>query len=288
MLATEIVLGRGGGHGRLWGCQDPEVLERWMSAVPATIPMMDEIRLRAADQDLDRRLSAAADPRVRDHWTAYLKGTAEFRGVPMAGVRSALRGTWNGLDLAAWEIDDLLELAGRWFACPATEDKLAAVLMIAEQIMTRLELRHAMVLAAPLEAGHLTDWNVVDWYAVKALAGFVSAGTDAEARTRLIASWAGAPGLWQRRAAAVTLVPLAPRGESVFAGFTELCLEVCRGNVEASAERWAHTGPGWLLRELSIADPEAVRRFVDTTPSFSPEGRRMATARLRGGVYRRR
>jgi 3-methyladenine DNA glycosylase AlkD len=252
------------------------------------MPAMDELRLEAADRDLDRRLTAAADPRVRDHWTAYLKGAATFRGVPMGGVRAALRATWRDLDLAAWEVDDLLVLAGRWFARPATEDKLAAVLLLAGQIPARLELRHAAVLAEPLEAGHLADWNIVDWYAVKALAGFVSGGTDAEARTRLIAGWAGADGLWQRRAAAVALVPLAPRGESLFTGFTELCLQVCRRNVEASAERWAHTGPGWLLRELSIADPEAVRRFVAATPSLSTEGRRMATARLRGGTYRRR
>jgi 3-methyladenine DNA glycosylase AlkD len=249
---------------------------------------MDELRLETADGELDRRLTAAADPKVRDHWTAYLKGTATFRGVPMAGVRAALRATWNGLDLAAWEVDDLLLLAGRWFARPATEDKLAAVLLLAEQIRARLELRHSAVLAKPLEVGQLADWNVVDWYAVKALAGFVSDGIDAEERTRLVAGWAGAPGLWQRRAAAVALAPLAPRGETVFAGFTELCLEVCRRNVEASAERWAHTGPGWLLRELSLADPEAVRRFVDVTPSLSLEGRRMATARFRAGRYRRR
>jgi hypothetical protein len=54
------------------------------------------------------------------------------------------------------------------------------------------------------------------------------------------------------------------------------------------ADRFAHPGPGWALRELSAAEPERVRDFVDAHPELSPEGRRMALARLTSGPYRRR
>jgi len=43
-----------------------------------------------------------------------------------------------------------------------------------------------------------------------------------------------------------------------------------------------------VLRELSRAVPEAVAAFVEAHPEMSAEARRMATARLRAGPYRRR
>jgi hypothetical protein len=43
-----------------------------------------------------------------------------------------------------------------------------------------------------------------------------------------------------------------------------------------------------VLRQLSRAHPERVAAFVDDHPELSSEARRMATARLRSGPYRRR
>jgi 3-methyladenine DNA glycosylase AlkD len=99
--------------------------------------------------------------------------------------------------------------------------------------------------------------------------------------------WRDAASLWQRRAAVVSFVYVAARGEANFAGFTDLLLEACAANIQAT-DRFAHTGPGWALRELSVAEPERVRDFVDAHPEFSREGRRMALARLKPGAYRRR
>ena len=58
-----------------------------------------------------------------------------------------------------------------------------------------------------------------------------------------------------------------------------LLLDACAANIRF-ADRFAHTGPGWALRELSVAEPERVREFVDAHPELSREGRRMALARL--------
>ena len=95
------------------------------------------------------------------------------------------------------------------------------------------------------------------------------------------------PRLWQRRAGLVSFVRLAPVADRQFAGFVPLVLEACAANL-VSDDRFAHTGPGWVLRELSVAAPDAVAGFVDDHPELSAEARRMATARLRKGPYRRR
>ncbi|PPK97460.1 3-methyladenine DNA glycosylase AlkD [Kineococcus xinjiangensis] len=237
---------------------------------------------------LGARLEEAADQRTREHWTGYLKGAAHFRGVPMAGVRSAVRALWRQHDLGARPTGELLALAHEWFAAPWTEDKLAAVLLLAEHLVPRLELPDLPALAVPLVEGDVADWNVCDWYATKALHAFaVSRPGEVEARVRGLAAWCSAEGLWQRRAGLVALVRLAPGGEEVFPGFPGLLLGACAANL-VDDDRFAHTGPGWVLRELSKAEPEAVAAFVAAHPELSREARRMATAHLRPGPYRRR
>lgn len=241
-----------------------------------------------ATATLETELAAGADEATRLHWERYLKGTARFRGVPMAGVRSALRRTWREHRLAEASTDELLALAHRWFGAPMSEDKLAAVLLLAEQMPDRLSVDHLDALAAPFAAGHVTDWSVCDWYATKALHAFLTHDPeDVERRARGLATWGGAGSLWQRRAGLVAFVKLAPRAPVQFDGFTDLVVQLCRDNL-VSDDRFAHTGPGWVLRELSRAEPEAVRAFVAAHDRLSDEGRRMALARLRPGPYRRR
>ena len=243
--------------------------------------------LDAPTAALDAALSDRVDAKAHRYWTNLMKGEAAFRGVPMAGVRASVRDVWSAHDLGFWSIDDLLALAQRWFARAASEDQLAAVLLLAEHAHDRLRLEHADALAAPLAAGHVRDWNVTDWYATKALHAFLAGGDDLEARARALVAWTTAPELWQRRAGLVAFVKLAPRASEAFAGFVPLVLEACANNLVHEG-RFAHTGPGWVLRELSQAVPDVVAAFVAAHPEMSAEARRMATARLRPGPYRRR
>lgn len=249
---------------------------------------MGGIQLDAVTATLQAELAAVADAATRRHWEAYLKGAAKFRGVPMAAIRSAVRLTWREERLDEEATTDLLALAQRWFTEEATEDKLAAVLLLAEHAAGRLAVDDVDALAVPFVRGDIADWSVCDWYAVKSLHAFLTADPqDVEPRARRLARWGTADSLWQRRAGLVAFVKLAPRAREQFEGFLPLVLELCRQNL-VSDERFAHTGPGWVLRELSRAEPDAVRHFVDTHPQLSREARRMALARLRPGPYRRR
>lgn len=252
----------------------------WMAMTSARVDQLTE--------RLQQLLDAAADDRTRQYWERYLKGTARFRGVPMAAIRTAVRTLWHTEQLSGWPTPQLLALAQHWIGQPLSEDKLAGTLLIAEQLAGRLTLADGHVLARPLAEGKLADWSSCDWYATKALHAYLTANPQQlPARAELVAGWSAAANLWQRRAAVVAFVKLAPQSPPPFPGFVELLLAACANNL-VSPDRFAHTGPGWLLRELSRSHPDQVARFVKAHPELSVEAARMATARLRPGPYRRR
>lgn len=78
----------------------------------------------------------------------------------MAGVRRAVRSLWRDGGLQERTVEELLGLAQRWFAVATTEDKLAAVLLLAEHLAPQLETSHVDALTAPLAASRLAEWNV--------------------------------------------------------------------------------------------------------------------------------
>jgi 3-methyladenine DNA glycosylase AlkD len=227
--------------------------------------------------DLARRLDARANPSTREWWNRYLKGSIEFRGVPMAGVRAAVHDLWGEHRLDELHREEQLDLVLVLFAQPHAEDKLAAILALAEILIDDLRLPDVSFLAEPFARAYVADWSTCDWYSVKALARFLDRGDDRDARASAVAAWRDADTLWQRRAAAVSFVPLARRG---VAGVTDLVLEVCAANARDPA-RFSQTSVGWVLRELSRTEPERVAAFADEHErDLSREAYRMATAKL--------
>jgi 3-methyladenine DNA glycosylase AlkD len=68
--------------------------------------------------------------------------------------------------------------------------------------------------------------------------------------------------VWQRRASVVAFADLASKGDQNVAGFTEMMLNDC-SRLLGSQERFAQTGVGWVLRELSRSDQGSVIGFVE-------------------------
>lgn len=227
-----------------------------------------------------------SNPAVEQHWRRYLKGQAEFIGVPMAGVRATVTQFWRD-GLAEANGDQQRDVFSEWAAQPYTEERLAAVLLIAEHLTDELTDDDLTRLAHPLSSGTFADWNIVDWYSTKALSKFV-AGDDREQRSRDVLAWADSDQLWQRRAAVVSFVPHAQQPRDFLTDLPELLQPACDGNIQSSSDRFAHTSVGWLLRELSTAEPDLVLDYVANHPELTAEARRMATAKLRPGPYRRR
>lgn len=233
-------------------------------------------------EDLARRLDERADERTRSWWNRYLKGAIEFRGVPMQGVREVVHAVWSDRQLDDRPRGERFEIVLALFAQRYAEDKLSAILVLGERLIGDLRAADVPLLAEPFARGDIADWSTCDWYCVKVLARLLERAPDGGATADAIAAWKSAPGLWQRRAAAVSFVTLARHGNARLPNLTRLVLDVCSVNVR-DPERFSQTSVGWVLRELSRADPDAVTAFVDEHgDEMSAEARRMATARIRG------
>lgn len=235
---------------------------------------------RAAATDLDRRLAAHGDPDKRAWWERYLKGEAAFHGVPIATVRRVVSEWYadHGLDRVPDE--QFVAHLTAAVALPATENALAVYVLLQDHTLQRLDpARDLPTIARWFDDGSVADWNSCDWLCVRVLGPLVELhGADVG---RTIARWRDAPGLWRRRAAVVAFVNLVGRDPEVFPGARRLVLETCASNV-ADPQRFAQTGVGWVLRELSTVAPAAVTAFVDEHgDALSTEARRTATARLR-------
>lgn len=230
---------------------------------------------------LQQQLQAAAEPATRQWWERYLKGAIPFRGVKMAVIRRLLHAWVATQGLAAREHEEQEMIALALLRQPYAEDKLAGILYLQEILLPAGALPWRPTLprfTRLFDEGYIADWNTCDWFCVKVLGPLVV--RDGVECARAIAAWSDAGTLWQRRAAAVAFVNLAPRGNEALPGLPDLLLAVCTILV-ADPARFSQTAAGWVLRELSRAEPERVAAFITAHRGrFSREALRMASAKL--------
>jgi 3-methyladenine DNA glycosylase AlkD len=231
---------------------------------------------------LQAQLQARADKKTCAFWTGYVKDAAPFRGVAMGNIRSVLHAWLAEEGIANLPLDQQRDTALALIREPYTEDKLAGILYLQEVLIPAGTVGCGAAdlerFATLITEGWLYDWNAVDWFCVRVLEPLAERYGAPCAQS--IAAWRESDHLWQRRASAVAFANLARRGERNFPGFTNMLLETCAANV-AHPERFSQTAAGWLLRELSHANPNLVAAFVaDRLPQFSREALNMATAKL--------
>lgn len=230
--------------------------------------------------DLKRRLARESTEPARAFWTRYLRGVARFRGVPMSAVRRVVRRWWADHGLSEHPATVGKRIALVLIEQPMTEDKLAGILVLQELIGDQLRAADLPSFAKLFAAGHLADWNVVDWFCMKVLATLLDREPGRAEVVRALASWRGADTIWQRRASCISFAKLAPRGDAAVPGLTSTILTVC-ATVVWSNERFDQTAVGWVLRELSRADPTRVEVFFRRHARFmSKECARYAVAKL--------
>ena len=213
---------------------------------------------------LQSRLNARATAATREWWTKYLRGTASFRGVKMGDVRKAVHAWFEEERLGEHlSVGQQKDLALMLLEEACSEDKLAGVLFLQEILLPQgaLEWRSDLPRFARLfDGGYIRDWNVCDWFCVKVLGPLVE--QQGEACARAISQWREANSVWQRRASVVAFANLARKGDQTFPGFTEMVLDNC-SQLLGSQERFAQTGVGWVLRELSRSDQGRIIGFVE-------------------------
>ncbi len=238
---------------------------------------------------LQLRLNARATAATREWWTKYLRGAASFRGVKMKDVRAAMHAWFEEERLGErLSVGRQKDLALMLFEEDNTEDKLAGVLFLQEILLPAGALDWHSDLprfARLFDGGYIRDWSICDWFCVKVLGPL--AEQQGEACARAISGWREAQSVWQRRTSVVAFVNLAKRGDQNFPGFTEMVLENC-SHLLGSQERFAQTGVGWILRELSRSDQGRVIGFVEANlDRFSREALKNAIKYLPPDVKER-
>lgn len=227
--------------------------------------------------ELQAELARRSDPDRRAWWENYVKGAA-FRGVPMGEIRAAVR-DW----LAAaphLRAAEKKRLALDLIREPLSEDKLAGILVLSEHVLDDLGPDDLPAFRDLLADGHLPDWGSCDWFCVKVLGRMLLGSADAERIADEIVAWTSSDELWLRRAGLVAFVNLAPRGDAALPGLTGRILAGAERN-SRDQRRFAQTSVGWVLRELSKAEPGAVRAFLDEHGArLSSEARRAVGAKL--------
>ena len=228
-------------------------------------------------EGLQAELERRSDPGKRAWWENYVKG-ASFRGTPMREIRSTVAG-W----LAArpgLTTTEIKQLAFELIREPLTEDKLAGVLILSEHLIDELSVDDLPAFRALLAEEHLGDWSSCDWFCVKVLGRMLERSSEPERVADQLIEWTRSDELWVRRAGIVAFVNLAPKGDAALPGLTERVLTGAERNA-ADNRRFAQTSVGWVLRELSTSNPEAVRRFLaERGDQLSTEARRAASAKL--------
>jgi 3-methyladenine DNA glycosylase AlkD len=240
-------------------------------------PVLDDLIDR-----LQLRLNARATAATREWWTKYLRGAASFRGVKMADIRMAVHAWFKEERLGEHlSVGQQKDLALMLLEEDYTEDKLAGVLFLQEILLPAgaLDWRSDLPrFARPFDEGSIRDWNVCDWLCVKVLGPLVE--QQGVACARAISEWREAQSVWQRRASVVAFANLASKGDLNFPAFTDMVLDNC-SHLLGSQERFAQTGVGWVLRELSRSEESRVIGFVEANlDRFSREGLKNATKYL--------
>jgi len=219
---------------------------------------------------LQTRLDQIASPKTRDWWQRYMRQVIPFRGVGIPQIREQLILWQAEHGIESWDANQQLRLAMALFESPIAEDKLAGILYLQTFLADRLEWQTLLAEIEQLYAKALIfDWNTCDWLCVRVLGPAIARhGTDCGGA---VAAWAGTSYLWQARAGVVAFVPVVTE-----ARYDPLIYPACQTLIRRE-ERFAKTGVGWILRDLSKRDPAAVRRFVDQNLAyFSTEALRNA------------
>lgn len=224
--------------------------------------------------DYQRRLDDLSTEKTRDWWFNYMKQVIPFRGVGIPENRSLLAEWRKEHGLGDWSPDQQLKLAVTFLHQSHAEDKLAGILYLQEYLIGITDPNMVLdQLEDVFDQEYIFDWNICDWCCVKVLGPLIEAHGETVAIR--IASWSKAGYLWKARAGLVGFVYQTADVE-----FHPLVLDSASILI-ARPERFAKTAVGWVLRELSKTDPEAVVAFInDHRKDFSTESLKNAIKKL--------
>ncbi len=206
----------------------------------------------ATAKEVLAQLRTLGDPEVAARGRSYFK---EADDITLLGVKApqirALAGAIHDRVKHTWGASEAERFCELLAQRPEFEAKMVGVLVLA-----RFHRAFPRSLVSAVR-----EWIVAGWFCNWAAIDGLCAVTTALVRRHpdllsRVTRWVDSPVLWLRRAAVVTLVPLARRGES---------LEEAYAVVEAlldDDEDLMHKACGWLLREAGKTDRDRLEKFL--------------------------
>ena len=173
-------------------------------------------------------------------------------------------------------------LVGRRIALALIEQQeaQAGVFVLHELLADHLNVKDLASFERLFAKDRLADSKIVDELAIKVLGTMLHRVRGRAELVAGLAQWRNAESVWQRRAACVAFTALAPQGDSALPNLSQQVFAVC-STVVWSPDRLDQTAVGWLLRELSRAEPTRVEGFVRRHARFmSRECARLSVDKL--------
>jgi 3-methyladenine DNA glycosylase AlkD len=206
-----------------------------------------------------------------------MKHSLPFRGLKQPLVKSIVLAWAKTEKFSDRPLAEQLDTVFTLIKEPWSEDKLAGMLLIQEVLIKNNLIDWATDLpkfATLFDDGYIAGWSTCDSFCIRVLNPLVK--KHGKPCALAVMAWCGAPNLWRKRAAVVSFVNIAKKGDRNFTDFSINLLATCKTVVQ-SPERFAQTATGWALRELAVADQQAVINFIHTySTKFSSEGLRYA------------
>jgi 3-methyladenine DNA glycosylase AlkD len=198
-------------------------------------------------------LKSQSSPGVAQQGKNYFKPheTIQLLGVGAPKIREIEKALFREI-AGVWAVKDALSFCDTLMRNRFLEAKAVGILLLSrfKKEYRKSHLRH-------FEKWILEDLSA-NWATTDALSGYVIAPLIARYPDRMkrLHSWTASHNPWLRRAAAVSLVPPARRGEQLDDAY-----EVAQSLFDDS-EDLLHKATGWLLREAGKTDPSRLEAFL--------------------------
>jgi 3-methyladenine DNA glycosylase AlkD len=200
-----------------------------------------------------RRLRQAGDPRAAEGARRFFKPqqSVRFFGLNTAAVRRLVAETCR-LVRGEWTLTEALDFCDRLIRDPHLEAKMVGVELLGRYHRS-FERSLLRVVEGWLSAGHCANWATVDDLAPRIITPLVERFPGL---LRELRRWTTSGNLWIRRAAVVTLVRPARRGDLLDESYD--FAQAMFGD----REDLMHKCTGWLLREAGRTDQARLERFL--------------------------